>query len=204
MRALSVLPLVVLLWAVDARSYDQEAKQPPPGKPAGTPGIAATAGRLDLRAALVLTPEFCATKSKKGDLFSGKETFEIGKAACAELESALSGTFSKLTRVEAEPTSGDAQIVLTPRFVDVGKPVATLTVSSNRPLVVLLQWTAKDASGKTVWIETVAGSSKNHNGNVFTQSKKNLKSIVEDSVKDMAQESAAKMKAAPELRGLTQ
>jgi len=158
--------------------------------------------KLTLKAALVLTPEFCATNIKKGDFFSGKETFDIGKAACAELEPALRGAFSSLTRVLAADSSKDAQVVLIPRLVDVA---ATKTVSpfSNREMVVLLEWTAKDASGKTVWIDTVQGSAKRHAGTLFTRDK-NLKLIVQDSVKDAAEQSSSKMSSAPELRKLMQ
>jgi hypothetical protein len=168
------------------------------GAPARTP--TPTDAKLGLRAALVLTPEFCATKSKKGDWFSGKESFEIGKAACKVLEPALSGTFSHLSRVEAAPPAAEADLVLSPRFVDVGATKA-LGAFSNRELVVLLEWTAKDAAGKTIWIETVQGSSKHHMGNLFTHGK-NVRLIVNDAVKDVAAQSATKMAAAPEFRKL--
>ncbi len=163
------------------------------------PGQAASpAGqKLALKAALVLTPEFCATKMKKKH-----ETFETGKAACAELEPALKEAFSSLTRVAAASSSGDAQVVLLPRFADVGA-TKTLGAFSNREMVVLLEWTVKDTSGRTVWIETVQGSAKHHSGNAFTY-KKNLKRIVADSVKDAAEQSASRMSSSPELRKLTQ
>jgi hypothetical protein len=153
-----------------------------------------------LNAALVLTPEFCATKTKKGTWGINRETFPIGKAACEELEPALKGVFPGLTHVEAAASSGDAQVVLVPRFVDVGA-TQTLGAFSNRELVVLVEWTVKDKAGKTVWVETVQGSAKHHMGNAFTHGK-NLKLIVRDSVKDMAEQSASKMSAAPELRKL--
>jgi hypothetical protein len=162
--------------------------------------------KLALKAALVVTPEFCATKFTKGSWATVKETFEVGKIACAELEPALQKVFSSLTSVTVAPSSGnapstDAQVVLTPRFVDVGAGVG-VTAFSNREMDVFLEWTVKDASGKTVWIETVQGSSKHHMGNVFTHSK-NLKLIVSDSVRDAAQQSAIKMSSAVELRSLT-
>ena len=157
--------------------------------------------KLTIKAVLILTPEFCATESKKGDFWSGKETFQTGKAACSELEPALRGVFSNLTRVEAPPSSGEAQLVLLPRFVDTGA-TKTLGAFSDREMVVLLEWTLKDKSGKTVWIETVQGSAKHHMGNAFTY-KKNRKMVVEDSVKDAAEQSASKMSASPELRKLS-
>ena len=156
--------------------------------------------KLALKAVLVLTPEFCATKTKKGGFWSGKETFPIGKAACKELEPALKEAFSDLTRVAAAPASGDAQVVLTPRLVDVGATKA-LGAFSNREMVVLLEWTVKDKAGTTLWLETVQGSAKHHMGNAFTHGK-NVKLIAEDSVKDAAEQSATKMSAAPELRKL--
>jgi len=156
--------------------------------------------KLALAAAVVLTPDFCATKTKKGDFWSGKETFPIGTAACRELEPALKGVFSSLTRVEGASTSGDAQVVLVPRFVDVGATKA-LGAFSNREMVVLLEWTVKDKSGNTVWLETVQGSAKHHMGNLFTHGK-NVRLIAEDSAKDAAEQSASKMSASPELRKL--
>lgn len=158
--------------------------------------------KLALKATLVVTPEFCATKFTKGSWATVKETFEVGKIACAELGPALQKVFSSLTSVTAAPSSADAQVVLTPRFVDVGATVG-VTAFSNREMDVFLEWTVKDAAGKTIWIETVQGSSKHHMGNVFTHSK-NLKLIVTDSVKDAVQQSATKMSAAAELRNLTQ
>src|SRR5277367_3415340 len=78
--------------------------------------------KLALKAALVLTQDFCATTKKTGNtgnkLTSYVETFEIGKAACAELEPALQGTFESLTRLTAMPSDNSAQVVLLPKFVD--------------------------------------------------------------------------------------
>jgi len=151
--------------------------------------------KLPLRAALVLTPEFCSTIIKQK-----AEKFEVGKAACAELEPALEGTFSSLTRVAEAPSSGDLQVLLVPRFVNAG---ATTKVGfSKKIMVVLLEWTVKDLSGKIVWLETVQGSAKGGQGNLFTY-KGDLRRIVEDSVKDAAKQSANKMSSAPELRNLT-
>ena len=157
---------------------------------------------LTLKAALVLTPEFCATKTKQGSFASGKETFEIGKVACAELEPALKGVFSSLTRIMAPPSPEGTQVVLLPKFGEV-EATKTLGAFSDREMIVLLEWTVKDRSGKTVWIETVQGSAKHHMGNTFTHGK-NVKLIVEDSVKDAAEQSASKMSSSPELRKLAQ
>ena len=66
-----------------------------------------------------------------------------------------------------------------------------------------MEWTAKDASGKTVWIDTVQGSATHHMGNVFTYTK-NRNRIVTDSVKDAVAKAAQKMAASPDLRRVAQ
>jgi len=157
--------------------------------------------KLALSAALVLTPEFCATKTKKGTWGINQETFPIGKAACDELEPTLKDTFLSLSHVQDASSAGGAQLVLIPKLVDAGA-TQTLGAFSNRELVVMVEWTVKDKGGKTVWVETVQGSAKHHMGNAFTHGK-NVKLIVNDSVKDMAEQSAAKMAASPELQKLT-
>jgi len=157
--------------------------------------------KLALRAALVVTPEFCATKIAKGSWATMKETFQVGTIACAELPPALEKVFSTLTSVTAPPASGDADVVLMPRFVDVAA-TTTMGAFSNREMDVFLEWTVKDMSGRTVWIETVQGSAMHHMGNMFTHSK-NVKLIVKDSVMDAAEQSARKMSASLELRKLT-
>ena len=154
--------------------------------------------KLALNAALVLTPEFCATKTK---MKNEHQTLETGKVACAELEEPLKGVFSSVTRVAAASSPGEAQVVLLPRLVDVD---AAMTMGyGNREMVVLLEWTVKDMAGRTVWIETVQGSAQHHLGNMATYGK-NLKLILNDSVKDAAKQSAIKMSASPELRKLSQ
>jgi hypothetical protein len=196
--------------AADAPSPDTKPADTKPAdtklatdtKPADTKPV--TDAKLPIKAALVLTPEFCATKIKPKGPALTKEwgTFEVGKAACEQLEPALKETFSNLTRVAATPAAQEAQLVLLPRIVDVNATTA-MGAFSNREMVVVLEWTAKDPAGNTVWLETVQGSAKHHMGNLFTF-KKNQVLIVTDSVKDAAVQSASKMSSSPELRKLTQ
>ncbi len=156
--------------------------------------------KLSLRAALVLSPEFCATTFKPKGSWATKEMgkYEVGKAACEEFEPALQGAFSNLTRVAAVPPPEEAQVVLLPRFVDVDASHGASRFS-QREMVVLLEWTVKDVAGKTVWIETVQGSAKHPMGGSWG---KVTNLIVTNSVKDVAQQSASKMAASPELRKL--
>ena len=158
--------------------------------------------KLQLKADVLLTPEFCTTKFKKGSWKTIKEEFALGPSACDDIESGLAGVFSRLTRVQKNPAPLDAQVLLTPRFVDVAATTG-VTAFSNRDLVIVMEWTAKDASGKTVWIDTVQGSATHHMGNVFTYTK-NRNRIVTDSVKDAVAKAAQKMAASPDLRRVAQ
>jgi hypothetical protein len=126
------------------------------------------------------------------------ETYEVGKAACAELEPALKGVFLSLIRVAAPPPPEEAQVVLLPRFVGASTTRPEFAYS-KRKMIVFLEWTVKDKSGRTIWIETVQGSAEHNLGTAFTIDK-NLKLIVKDSVRDAAEQSASKMSSAQELR----
>jgi hypothetical protein len=147
--------------------------------------------KLALKAALVLTPEFCATKVNG---------FEIGKAACAELEPALKGVFSSLITAATAPSVESAQIVLLPRIVAVRE---TLQGRHGFEVIVTLEWNVKDTSGRIVWIDSVQGSAKHGRASVFAIKKAAMLTL-EESAKDAAQQSATKMAAAPELLKFTQ
>jgi hypothetical protein len=150
--------------------------------------------KLNLNALVVMDPEFCATKIKKNH-----ETFEVGKAACDVFKSALEQGFSSVT---ADKDAVEAQAILMPKFVDVSA-TKTMGAFSTRELTVLLEWTVKDKSGRTVWIETVQGTGKNHMGNAFTY-KNDLKEIIQYAVEDLVHKSVVAMNASPELRKLEQ
>lgn len=152
--------------------------------------------KLALSAALVLTPEFCATVSKQGS-----EKFQIGKASCKVLQPTLQGAFSSITQVDDGSKTSGAQVVLEPRFTDTSTTHKAFAFSS-RELVISVEWTVRDPSGKIVWLGTVQGIAKRHMGNVFTAAH-NEKKILELSVQDMANESASTMASAPELLKLS-
>jgi hypothetical protein len=156
--------------------------------------------KLSLQAAVVLTPEFCATKTKKGTWGVNQETFAIGKVVCEDLEPALKGVFSEVTRVEDPGAAANAQIVLTPKFLDIVATQAKIAFS-NRELVLTVEWTAKDKAGKTVWVETVQGSARHHMGNSFTY-KKNLNLVITDASKNLAEQSASKIASSQQLHDL--
>lgn len=186
----AVLPLAAVILAVclgPSRLEGQDAKAP-------------AAQPVPLNAALVLTPEFCATKSKKGTWGINEETFPVGKVACEELAPIVKAAFTSMKRVDDATTAGNVQLVLTPKFVDIGATQKTFAFS-NRELTVVMEWTARDPSGKTVWIETIEGTAKHHMGNAFTHGS-NVKHIVEDSVKDVGEQAVVKLEASPEISKL--
>jgi hypothetical protein len=183
MQALRSSVVLALLFVASVLGLSRSARaqdQPAPPKP------------LNLTAALVLTPEFCATIDKKHS-----EKFEVGKAACAQLEPVLTKIFTKLTRVDDASKAADAQVVLQPRISEVGGTEKAFAFST-RELVILMEWTVRDHDGKILMLDTAQGTGKRHMGNMYTY-KSNLKHIVEDATQDMAEQSAQKIAAAPAL-----
>jgi hypothetical protein len=103
--------------------------------------------------------------------------------------------------VDDSSKAGSAQVVLEPKFADVGATQKAFAFS-KRELVVLIEWTARDQAGKVVWLDTIQGSDKRHAGNAFTY-RNNLKHLVENSVHDVADQSAEKMSSSPQLQKLS-
>ena len=171
--------------------------------PVGTYGQStATDSRLNLQAELVLTPEFCATKyGENHSAFKVEDAWEVGSAACTELEPALKGTFSSLKVATTPLPASDAELVLTPKFVNISA-TKTVWANSKRELLVVLEWTAKDKSGKTVWVETIQGTATEKEGNGFSHTK-HAKALSAKSVNDAAAKSAVAMSTSPELRKLS-
>jgi hypothetical protein len=147
--------------------------------------------KLTLRAGLVLTREFCDTTEDAG----GSALLDVGKAACAELEPALKALFTSVTRVTAAASAGDADVVLLPRFANIA-----FGGEGSDLLLVWLEWTVKDKSGKTVWIGTVQGSLGPLR--YLGSGKKWRQKIVTAVIKHTAEESARAISSAPELRKL--
>lgn len=177
-----VLPAILFLFVPVFPAFGQST----PGAPQ----------KLSLTASLVLTPEFCATVSKQGN-----EKFQIGKASCKVLEPTLQNAFSTITQVDDGAKAGEAQVVLEPRFADTTTTHKAFAFSS-RELVLNVEWTVRDPSGKVIWIGTVQGTAKRHMGNAFTYAH-NAKKILELSAQNMADESAATISSAPELLKLS-
>ena len=155
---------------------------------------ASQVSELPIRATLVQSPEFCATKMPKGG------RVDVGRLACVDFEPALRQVFPRLTVAAEVPKESDAELILIPTFVDLAATTG-VTASSDRKLDIYLQWTAKDSSGRTLWIETVQGSANHRAGTLFTYSK-NFKLMVKEAIEDLASNSAAEMSASPELRKL--
>jgi hypothetical protein len=158
----------------------------------------AAPNKLALTAALVLTPEFCATVKKVGSALVNQEKFDVGKEACKQLEPGLATVFTELKRVADSSETAGAQVVIEPKFADVGATQKAFAFS-KRELVVVVEWTIRDRDGKVLWLETIDGSAKRNIGNAFTHGK-NMKHIVEDAVQNVTEESAAKMISATQLQ----
>jgi hypothetical protein len=159
--------------------------------------------KLKLNAELVLTSDFCTSEMKRGNgLTSVKEKFPVGEKLCPGLESELPAIFASLKKVDQIPAPGTsaADIILVPKVGDIGATQKSLAFS-KRELVVILEWTALNREGKTLWVSTVQATGKRNMGNVFTHGK-NMRKINEDVADDAIEKSVQTISSAPELANL--
>ena len=157
-----------------------------------------TLSKLPLTAELVLSHELCSTKT--GHHLNG-DVLSIGKAVCPQLQAKLSKVFLNLVRIDKLPAAGhtSAQVVLIPKFVDISA-TQPLLGSSQQELVIVLEWTVQDAAGKTIWLQTIQGSSQHKRGWIITPNRRT--ELIEGAAGDLALSSAMKMSTAPELQKL--
>ena len=149
------------------------------------------------KAELVLTPELCQTVKR----FWFIERFRVGKSVCEQLPLALQALFSDLRRVEGylEANSETPRLTLIPRFVNISVTDQPLLPSSRRKFLIVLEWTVKDSSGNLVWLQTVQGSAERK-----AWTKKIVRALVDDAVREVARESVFKMRSSAELASLSQ
>jgi hypothetical protein len=191
MRPLSSLFLLALVIApalLVKHATAQVAAQPTP-----PPG---TGKKLPLKAVLVLSPEFCATKIKQ--LCCGAQ--EIGKSLCTELPPALSGDFASLAVATATSQVGDqTDVVLLPRIATVIGGGGGFTPAA---VTIQLEWRVQDKAGRIVWVQTVPGAAST--GHRVYNGKKLMRPLTQQAIQAMAALTASLMAGAPELRGFTQ
>ena len=176
----------LLYWAAvfSMTSVTALAQAPSPTNPADA--------KVPLKAAIVLAPELCTGTNAQGSYWKlGKETFFTGRVFCSGIEPALKGTFYSLTRIPDASSAEDVQLVLLPRFISVTEKLYWTTSD----VITLLEWTAKDPVGNTVWVATVEGHAERKKSTA-----QGLSKAFRDSMNDLFAQSASKMSSSPELR----
>lgn len=128
----------------------------------------------------------------------------MGELLCSPAESVVEQVFEKYTRVGALPEKGTApgKVILMPRFVDL-EATRTATAFGKRKMVLLVEWTATDESGKVFWVQTVEGNAEEKSGNLFTAGKHRRK-MLEKVTKDLTVRSVQAMRESPEFQKLAQ
>ena len=162
------------------------------------------AGKYPLEAILVLTPDQCSEESKKGDWVIGKEKYRMGELLCPAAEATMQLVFEKYARAEAPLEKGSApgKVILTPKFVDL-ETTRTVTAFGKRKMVLLVEWTATDETGKVFWVQTIEGNAAQKAGNLFTAGSHRRK-LLEAIRKDLADKSAQALRQSPEFQKLAQ
>jgi len=166
--------------------------------------------KLQLKAAVVLTPDLCLRIDRPTFI----DTFLTGKTFCEKVSPALQGTFLSLDRVSDATSLGQAQVVFLPRIVSLSRTQKTFHYMAD--IVIEAEWTVKDSSGRMVWIETVQGHANDkekldigeddkayeHKQHYASPYAKVADRVFRAAMQDLVVQSANKMSASPELRGL--
>jgi hypothetical protein len=157
--------------------------------------------KYSMNALLIMTPEQCNEKVKKGGVWSGKETFKVGEEiTCPAAEAVAQQVFQQFTKIAAIPAESDraGKITLSFRAVDT-EATRTITAFGKRKMVLLLEWIATDEHGKTFWVQTIEGTAEEKSGNIFTY-KKHLKAMLGEVRNDLIAKSIKAMKESREFQ----
>jgi hypothetical protein len=152
--------------------------------------------KLKLDAELVLTPEFCSAELKSGNGFSTvKDRYQIGEKLCPLLEAELPSLFTSLRRSEGvpAPNATSAGVILVPKMGDIGA-----TRGNKRELVVVVEWTALDRTGKTLWVQTIEATVQGKAGSAYTHGK-HLKAMTVEAANAVLAKSEDAIRSAPQL-----
>lgn len=163
-----------------------------------------THGKYALEAVLVLPKNECSAESKKGNWVIGKEKYKVGELLCPTAESVVALVFEKYTRFETVPEKGSSpgKVILNFRFVDL-EATRTATAFGKRKMVLLMEWTATDDTGKVFWVQTIEGNAEEKTGNVFTAGG-HKKKMLESIKKDLTLKSVQAMRESSEFQKLAQ
>lgn len=153
--------------------------------------------KLNLSADLVLKSDFCAAEMKRGNWFIRKERFPVGEKLCPRLQSEFPSVFRSLDKVEEVPSPNTAttDVILIPKIDDIS---ATDPMSRKQEVVVVLEWTALNREGRTLWTGTVQASAKESQGSAATHGK-HLRRLNNAVVSDAVNKSIQAITTAPEL-----
>jgi hypothetical protein len=152
--------------------------------------------KLKLDAELVLTTEFCSAELKSGNGISTvKDRYQIGEKLCPLLEAELPSLFASLRKSDSvpAPNATSAGVVLIPKMGDIGA-----TRGNKRELVVVVEWTALDRAGKTLWVQTIEATVQGKAGSAYTHGK-HVKAMTVEAANAVLAKSGDAIGSAPQL-----
>lgn len=196
MIRLASVPLIASFLFLYANSMIASGGQfPPHGSDERLP--ADIANKIVAPAVLVLTPEFCGTKKRLS--WAIRDVLHLGEATCRRVPESLRNVFADLEVAESMPPPGGVaqRMVLVPSFAEMSTTRPMLP-SSQKKLVVLLEWNVRNSAGQTIWLQTIEGTSERKAGWLIT--KKGMDALVDGAVQKIAAESARQMERAHELQ----
>lgn len=155
--------------------------------------------KLDLSVDLHLSDELSDYRWKQETAFGGGFKMELGPDLCLNAEAMAKSVFKHVT-ISRGPidtnTTGQAAVLI-PRVVSVEKPIGSTSFSKTE-MVVDLEWSLVDKTGKLIWVETIQGIGEGKTGNSFNH-KSHTRKMVKNAFLDLFQKSAKAMLESPEI-----
>jgi hypothetical protein len=126
--------------------------------------------QIDLSVELRVTEDLEAAKWERksmGDTWR----MPIGVALVQNSKALATTIFTQAVCSDSASGSPPVDAVLTPRAVSIERSLGA-TAFGQSILTVVLEWKFEDPAGNLVWVDTVKGTAKTKQGNVFTDKKK--------------------------------
>ena len=156
-----VLSLFVLLIGTACAMTFTERMPPLKGE------IAVGAPRSQARVLLALDGAFT---SYRHTMYLGDHyVYEMGAMFSAGAEDVVRALFTEVTIGGSGSPTTNAELVVTPRVAAVRMSPFEGSAFQKRVATVAIEWTIRDATGQTVWLDTVEGEGSSDVGTPFTR-----------------------------------
>jgi hypothetical protein len=157
--------------------------------------------KRDASVGLVLTDDFCNYTYEK-EMMGDRFIYPLGVPLANNAKATVERAFSQVSveRVGSAAGSGSAaagDLIITPRVVGMTHGMSAWAFDPV-DVSIDVEWKVTDSAGQVVWIKTVRGAARHHQGNMYTH-KSNAKKRIDKVMVNLFGNSLIALTTAPEL-----